>query len=226
MKDKLTGRVGRIISGGFHALVDAVENVAPEVVMEQAIREVDGAIEEVRGELGTIIANRHMAGSRLKQINEKCEDLATKIELAVTQERDDLAEVAIARQLDLEAQQPILEEQIQNLLEEEKKLEGYIAALQAKKREMRDDLQLYRESHKEKSTESGVQQGTSSAASKAERAETAFNRVMENNTGLVGAGNPQDRATAQALNELDDMARKNRVQERLAAIKGMQKGKV
>ena len=51
MKESMGARVGRIISGDFNSLVDAVENAAPEVVMEQAIREVDSAIDEVRAEL-------------------------------------------------------------------------------------------------------------------------------------------------------------------------------
>ena len=94
MKEKLTSRVGRIISGGFNALLDAVENAAPEAVMEQALREIDDAVEEVRNELGKVIANKHMANSRLLQVNQKCEDLAEKIELAVDENRDDLAEIA------------------------------------------------------------------------------------------------------------------------------------
>lgn len=48
MKESITARVGRIISGSLNALIDAVEDSAPEWVMEQAIREIDGAIDEVR----------------------------------------------------------------------------------------------------------------------------------------------------------------------------------
>ncbi len=103
MKEKITGRVSRIISGGFNALLDAVENAAPEAVMEQALREIDEAIEEVRNELGKVIADKHMANSRLIQVNGKCEELAEKIERAVEENRDDLAEVAISQQLDIEA---------------------------------------------------------------------------------------------------------------------------
>ena len=43
--ESIAQRVGRLVSGGFNALVDAVENTAPETVMEQAIREIDSAIE-------------------------------------------------------------------------------------------------------------------------------------------------------------------------------------
>ena len=48
MKESLSGRVGRLISGSFNALIDAVENSAPELVMEEAIRDIDGVVDEVQ----------------------------------------------------------------------------------------------------------------------------------------------------------------------------------
>ncbi len=224
MKEKITGRVSRIISGGFNALLDAVENTAPEAVMEQALREIDDAIAEVRNELGKEIANKHMANSRLMQVNGKCEELAEKIELAVEENRDDLAEIAISQQLDIEAQIPILEAQIADLSSSEKELEGYIAALKGKKGEMKEDLRLFKASRKEtKVSESGkAVNKDSSIESKVSKAESAFGRVLENSTGLPPGSGAADRNTAAAMNELEEMSRKNRIQERLAAIKGKQ----
>lgn len=226
MKEKITGRVGRIISGGFHALLDAVESTAPEVVMEQALREIDEAIAEVRNELGIVIANKHLANSRLMQVNQKCEDLNEKIELAVANVRDDLAEVAIAQQLDIEAQIPILESQVSDLSGQEKELEGYIAALQGKKREMKEELRLYKASRKDVKTpgdDHGSAHGND-VERKVEQAESAFARVLENTTGGAMVGASGSRSNAAALHELEDLSRKNRVQERLAVIKS-KKGK-
>ena len=224
MREKITGRVSRIISGGFNALIDAVENAAPEAVMEQALREVDDAIAEVRNELGQVIANKHLANSRLMQVNTKCEDLAEKIELAVEENRDDLAEVAISQQLDIEAQIPILEAQIADLSSSEKELEGYIAALKGKKGEMKEDLRLFKASRKEvKISESGnVVSAGNSVENKVSKAASAFERVMEGSTGVAAGSSAADRGTAAAMSELEDMARKNRIQERLAAVKGKQ----
>lgn len=220
MKEKITGRVGRIIAGTLNALVDAVENAAPEVVMEEAIREIDDAIDEVRAELGTVIANKHLANSRLIQVNSKCGDLADKIDLAVNENRDDLAEAAIAQQLDYEAQIPVLENQISDLGSQEKELDGYIAALQGKKREMREDLRLFRESRKQvNQTGSPEAAAGSTPESKVDRAESAFDRVMEKSGGQAGRSAATDRENAKAMHELEDLARKNRIQERLAAIK-------
>ena len=139
MTVNLSNRVGRIISGGFNMLVDAVEDAAPEAVMEQAIREIDGAMEEVRTELGRTIAGKHLANTRLQEENTKHEDLAGQIELAVSEGRDELAEIAIAQQIDIEAQIPVLERTITVGSETEHELEGYLSALHAKRREMEDE---------------------------------------------------------------------------------------
>lgn len=224
MRDKLTNRVGRIISGSLNALLDAVENAVPETVMEEAIREIDGAIDEVRAELGLVVANKHLANSRLLEENRKHEDLSDKIEMAVTENRDDLAEVAIASQLDIEAQIPVLEATVAECGNQEKELESYISALQAKKREMKDELKQFRESRQEAaaiSSSGGGAAGTRSGGVEARvsKAESAFERVVENTTGLMGRIGTSDKHNAAKLAELEDMSRKNRIQERLAAIK-------
>jgi phage shock protein A len=225
MKESLIGRVGRIISGSFNSLIDAIENAAPETVMSEVIREIDTAIDDVRVELGRVVAKKHLANSRLMEENRKHEDLSEKIELAVKEGRDDLAEAAISQQIDIEAQIPILEATINDCGSNEKELEGYITALQAKKREMREELRQFRESMKETITssssisDSGVEV-SSDVERKVAKAESAFERIAEKATGIPGGGRTADRQTATKLAELEEIARKNRIQERLAAIKG------
>jgi phage shock protein A len=225
MKEKLINRVGRIVSGSFNSLVTALENVAPETVMNEAIREIDGAIDDVRVELGKVIAGKHLANSRLMEENKRHEELVEQIELAITEGRDDLAEAAIARQMDIEAQIPVLETTISEQSAQEKELEGYINALQAKKRQMRDELQQFKASQKEaetmaQTTPGGAGSPSGGVAGRVSKAESAFQRVYENTTGVLAAKSGSDMKSAVQLAELDDMARKNRIQERLAAIKG------
>ncbi len=145
MAEGIGAKVGRIVSGTVNMLVESMEHSAPEMVMEEAIREIDGAIDEVRADLGREIARKHVATDRLTDENRKQQELASKIELAVKERRDDLAEAAVAQQLDVEAQIPILENIITECSHREKELAGYISALQAKKREMRDDLRSLRD---------------------------------------------------------------------------------
>ena len=224
MQESLVSRVGRILSGSVNALIDAIESAAPEVVMEEAIREIDSAIGDVRAELGRVVANRHLANKRFMDENKKHEDLAEKINLAVREERDDLAEAAISRQMDIEAQIPVLERSIAEASEKEKELESYIEALKAKKREMRDELRNFIESRKEaaavaSSAEGSATNSNSGVVAKAEKAQAAFDRIMEKTTGMPDSARVADAKTTAQLAELDEMSRTNRIKERLAKLK-------
>ena len=65
MSETLSRRVGRLVSGGFHALIDAAENLAPEAVMNESIREIERAVDEVRAELGKVLAQKHLAAKKM-----------------------------------------------------------------------------------------------------------------------------------------------------------------
>ncbi len=221
MSEGLVARVTRLVSGGVNQIVDSIENASPETVMNEAVREVDRAIDQVRDELAGVLASKHLANTRLGETTSRHEDLQEQIVLAVKESRDDLAEAAIARQLDLEVQIPVLETAIADANREEQELEGYIGALQARKREMDTELQNFRKSQQRSSADaaaSGPLARKDSTEGKARKAEETFDRVMQNATGLPG-GVSTGKTEATKLAELDGLARKNRVSERLAALK-------
>lgn len=219
MSNRLATRVGRIISGSMHALIDALEGSTPEIVMEQAIREIDLAVDEVRLELGKAAAAKHLASRRLSQKNTEHEELSSRSQEALLASREDLAKAAVGRQLDIEAQMPILEETISDCAEEEKELEGYIAALQAKKREMEEELLAFRQEKQKANGNTSTSQakGTSNVEKKVADASSAFERVLARYTNQrikdTGSSSSKD------LAELEQLARNNRIVERLAMIK-------
>jgi phage shock protein A len=221
MKESIGNRVGRLLAGSVNALIDAVENAAPEVVMEQALREIDGAVDEVRAELGKVLAGKHLASKRLMEENRRHEELSAQIEVAVEQSREDLAEAAIARQFDIEAQLPVLEANIADAAERQKELEGYVAALNGRRREMEAELAEYRAAQKRAAATAGSGHaggsGGSDVARRVGQAESAFARVMGAATGVPGSSALG--ADAAKLAELEDLARKNRIRERLEQIK-------
>lgn len=99
MKDTISSRITRIIAGTANSIVSRIEGLAPEAILEQAILEVDGAIDEVRAELGRILVQKHHVTRALGRLNEEHAKLDEQIDEAVKQTRDDLAEVAIGRQV-------------------------------------------------------------------------------------------------------------------------------
>ena len=218
MSESITRRVARLVSGSVNALVDAVENSAAESVMEQAIREIDTAIADTRAELGQQVAQKHLASKKLMEENSRHEALTGQLEVAVANGRDDLAEAGIAEQMDIEARIPVLEGAIADASAKEKELEGFIQALQAKKREMQAELAHYLQAEQaKKQAESAATPQGNSAADKAGRASDAFGRVLQKATGIAGRDN--NLANTSKLAELDELARQNRVAERLAALK-------
>jgi phage shock protein A len=221
MSESIASRVGRIISGSVNAVVTAVENVAPEIVLEEAIREVDSAIDQVRQELGKVSVAKHLANKRLAEENGKHETLAEQIATAIEQAREDLAEAGIAKQLDIEAQIPVLEAAITDAVSKEKELEGYIQALQAKKREMNEELKSFLELKQQTAAMPVGEAGSasSSLSAKVAKAESAFDRIIEKQTGLAGRAGSTDTESAAKLAELEELSRQNRIKERLAAFK-------
>ena len=223
MKERLISRVGRIISGSVNSLVDAIENAAPETVLGEAIREIEAATDEVRNELGKVVAKKHLASTKLMEENKKHEDLSEKIEQSTNESREALAEAAISRQLDIETQIPILEATIDDCAEQEKELENYVNALQAKKREMKEELIQFKNAiQKETAAGSEAQiapDRSKTLEGKIEKAESVFDRVIENATGIPGKQSSSDQKTATQMAELEALSRKNKIQERLARIK-------
>ena len=224
MSEGLLSRVRRLVSGSLNGLVDAAEAAAPETVMRQSIREVEVAIEELRAGLGVALANRHHAEKRLAESTRRLDELADKLRVAIAEKRDDLSEAVIARQLDLEAQAPVLQAALAEASAEAKETESYIAALQARKREMESDLAQFIASRDARPAVAGTAGETDAAAGAASterrvaRAEGAFSRVLQGQTGLA-ATSAGDRETAAKLAELEKVERANRIRERLAAAK-------
>ena len=220
MSEQLFSRVKRLVSGGVNSLVDAVENASPETVMKEAIREVESATDEVRDELGRVLANKHLASRRLMDANGRHEVLSEQIEVAVREGRDDLAEAAISRQMDIESQMPILEAAVSDANTQEAELEGYIQALQARSREMEEELVALKESRaaNETLTADGEPAASGSAERRVNKAERAFGRVMRDATGVPGSPSGSRRDGAK-LAELEKLSRENRIKERLAAAK-------
>jgi phage shock protein A len=221
MADRIASRVTRVIAGSVHALLDAVENATPEASMAQAIRELDQATDEVRSELGRAEAVKHLATSSLNKLNTQKETLSEQIEIAMTKGDEVLARAGIAKQIDIDDQIPVLQRSLQEAIGRGSELEGYIAALLAKKREMESALQDYICARAAAGAASGANASSSATQDKVERAGSAFDRVLARQTGIAGISSPVN-ADASKLHELQELARKHRIDERLAALKAAQ----
>lgn len=227
MYENLRGRVSRILSAGMSSIVNVFEGLSPDGMLEAAIREIDDAGREIRDELDRLLASRHMAQKRLDEKSARLKELEAQIAVAVKEDRDDLAEAGIAQQLDIEAQLPVLKDTVEQQNRKEGELHSFIAALEAKKREMREEMNRLKIAKAGASAAlpaenlepaAGLSGAVGQAQRKVSQAASAFERILSRESGL-----PQDSAaplTDQAkLAELEKLSRDNRIKERLAALK-------
>lgn len=220
MADSLHTRVARVIAGGAHALLDRIEDTAPVAMLEQSVREVDQVTDDVRAELGRVVANRHLAQQQHVHLNKEHEALGAALATALAEKRDDLARPAIARQLDIEAQLPVLETSLSQLAQEEKELSGYVDALMGKKREMEQAIRDFEASRRE--ADAGLaRRGANGSPTEArvQAAQSAFDRTFQRQTGLDAASRGATLEQAKGLKELNELVRENKITERLAALK-------
>ena len=221
MSESLARRVARLVSGGFHAMLDKADDCMPEAVMQENIRELERTIDEVRTELGKVLAQKHLATKKLADENNRHEQLAGQIAAALDAGREDLAKAGIAEQLDIEARLPVLEQSLADCSSQERELDAFVAALLAKKREMQAALDDWK--HAQASI-GGAATGSGADSNKMAQLERAaeqngvqFNRVLQRQGG-IGIASP-DAAQAAALQELSDLGREAQIAARLAALK-------
>jgi phage shock protein A len=218
MAENIFMRVRRICSARIEDTVDRMEKDGGDGVMREAIREVDRAIDEVRSQQQAAMARRLQAAKQQQMVEAKIAELGTKAKFAVDSGRDDLAEAALTRQVDFEAEVGKLQKVQASTTDEEAKLEDSLASLRSRKVQMEDALRAYGEAQGEASM--GGDKGFHvhrEIERKVEQAEAAFDRAMD------GAGGVNfTRADADTINkvgELDAMQKSASVKERLAALK-------
>ena len=221
MSESLARRVARLVSGGFHAMLDKAEDCMPEAVMQENIRELERTIDEVRTELGKVLAQKHLATKKLADENNRHEQLAGQIATALDAGREDLAKAGIAEQLDIEARLPVLEQSLADCSSQERELDAFVAALLAKKRERQAALD---DGKRAQASIGGATSGGGADGNKMAQLERAaeqngvqFNRVLQRQGG-IGIASP-DAAQAAALQELSDLGREAQIAARLAALK-------
>lgn len=223
MSESLLVRVKRIVSGNIYDVVDRMEKSQAEIVMKESMREIERAIEDVRSEQGKSMVKSKQAENQLALLKTKIAELNEKVQFAIEQSRDDLAKAAITRQVDFEAQIPVLESAQADAIAEQAKLAECVAALSGRKREMAEMIKAIAQARSEV-----ADKGFSSDDSKvtpmqrADNASAAFNRAAEGATS-VGGVLPVGVEDAAKLAELEKLSFAQKIDARLEAAKLMKK---
>jgi phage shock protein A len=221
MAESIFARVSRLLSATVEDAVDRMEQAGGDAVMREAIREADRAIDQVKAEREATMARRLHAARQQKMLAARIEELTAKAKFALAEGREDLAEAALSRQVDFEAQAKKLDTVQSEARDEEQRLDDGLAALDARRRQMEDALAAYLVSHREAALGGdGPARPARSAEKKVDAAEQAFDRAM---AGAGGVGFARaDADTINRVAEIDGMQKSATIAERLAALKAQQ----
>lgn len=211
LHEGVLSRMGRLIAGMANAAIDKAEDANKVAVVEQAIREIDQAADAARAELGKAKAEEFRISSRRSEIGGELASLEEKTRLAVSENRDDLARAAIARQIDLEAQVTALDKALADVREQIGEGQQALQAVLATRREAEARLADLKKSLETVAAAEAGGRPRGTAAHDAARAASAVSRV----TGVPN-GAP---SSAPELDELDKLHRERAIAERLARFK-------
>ena len=134
---RLFQRIGDIIAANLNDLVDRFED--PEVMLKQAIREMETMIESATGGAARAIAGERLLARDLSDHERKAARWRARAEQAVVQADDDLARQAIARAHEHEVMARALLEQRTSAEQTAQALRGQVTAMRAKQAEARPE---------------------------------------------------------------------------------------
>ena len=221
MAESIFTRVSRIFSARVEDAVDRMEQAGGESVMREAVREADRAIDQVKAEIEAVMTRRLQAVRQKQMLDQRLAELTEKAKFALKEGREDLAEAALSRQLDLESQSERLAQIQTQAHAEEARLDDGLTALKARKSQMEEALNAYAIAQREASLGGdGPNRPERSAEKQVDAAEQAFDRAM---TGAGGIGFTRgDADTINRVAEIDGLQKSATVAERLAALKAQQ----
>lgn len=133
------------VLGGLGNLVGALDGGGSESVIRGAIAAIERALGEAESEAAMLLDLREQTESQLHDAKARGAGLSEAAVAAIETCRDDVAERAVAEQLDLEGLAAVLERSLAGLARRECELEGYLAALAAHKYELEAGLAAYRQ---------------------------------------------------------------------------------
>ncbi len=220
-------RLKRLVSSHVAAMADALKTTNPEQAMDDALQEVDKALNGIRREMGLAIADQHNAGKALAEAKTRAGEIDAEITAAIAEGLDDKAAAALNRQLDLEAHIAELEMLAREAAEAQSELEESVSMMADLRRDMVEDKERFLEARADAADDAAYDdQGVDgSPMARAERAYNNFNRILEDVMSAtekavlpVESDVPQtDDKFAKDRRDLDALSREAQVEARLKA---------
>jgi phage shock protein A len=123
-------RLSDVINSNIHAMLDKAED--PEKMVRLIIQEMEDTLVEVRSTSVRTIARKKELQRLLTQLQAEADDWASKAELALTKDREDLARGALAAKNRAIEQFALYDKELAHVIEEIDKLDEDTGKLKAK----------------------------------------------------------------------------------------------
>jgi phage shock protein A len=215
MAESIFVRIQNVLAAAADSTVSFAERASGTSLMREAIRQVARAEDEARECIERAETRRLHAQSRQETLRQQVETLAEQARYAIAKDRLDLAQAAIARQIECEAQSLQAAAAEQEAVAEAALLQESLSALRTRKLEMQKELAAFEAAQGEASRQSPTVRDP--ITRQVTRAEALFERAMAAsgaaNLGLVPPGD------AAKLAEVEALRRDDAIAERLAALR-------
>jgi len=209
MGESILKRVQRVVAGGFESAVDAAERASAPSLMRQSIREMDCAVRRAERETKAARSRRLLAERQRAEAADEHKALTEQARFALAQGRDDLAQAALTRQLEVEARISALEAAASD--DDERRLADAVGDLKRRKQSMEKELAAFETARR------GAAAEARSFDDQAARAEEAFARFMQAADGIPAARSGDQ--VARHIDEIDALRREAVISERLSALR-------
>jgi len=206
-------RMKRVISANVEGAVGKAESASASSLMRHSIREVETMIGRARADQEAARTRADQAADEQKTLRAQIQELGANARFAVEKGRTDLAEAALSRQIDLEAQVARLDRIRADSAREVADLEAGVGRLAERKTEMEREFAAFEETRRE--ADLGKDDGGCSRQKvdqKLERAREAFDRAMTSSDGSTSD-------VPRQMAEIHALKRESLIAERLAALR-------
>jgi len=155
MAQSILGRIGQLVRANVNAMLDSAED--PELMLEQLVRdysnnvrEAEGAVAQTIGNLRLLEEDQREAAQAVQEwtqkaqaASRKADELRASGQTAEADRFDNLAKIALRRQISYEGQVQTMEEQVKQQRDFTDKLKSGLEQLRTKREELvrkRDEL--------------------------------------------------------------------------------------